>query len=59
MLYISNISYISTIIHKIFEKSSSLHVKECSTGKVRFPFFQKIFISTDKVFISGGGMDTR
>ena len=51
----------ATIIHKIFEANSSLHVKRHATGKVQelISVFQETFISTYKIFISGGGMSTR
>ena len=42
-----------TIIHKIFETNSSLHVKWHATGKVQefISVFQEIFISSYKIFI--------
>ena len=46
------------IIHKIFERNSSFYVKYRTTGKVQF-FFQEIFTSIDKIFISEGGLNTR
>ena len=39
-----------TVIHKIFQTKSNLHVK--FQGKNSFSVFEEIFISSDKVFIS-------
>ena len=44
----------STSIHKIFETNSSFHVKQHTMAKV-----QEIATSTNKIFISGGGLSTR
>ena len=47
------------IIDKIFERNCSFHVKQCTTGKVRFLFFTTFFANTNKIFVSGGGLCTR
>ena len=38
-------------MHKTFETSSNFHVKQRTTGRV-----QGFFASTNKIFISGGGL---
>ena len=43
---------------QIFETNSSFHVKQ-SLRKNSVSIFQEIFSSTDKIFISGGGLSTR
>ena len=42
-----------TVIHDIFETNSEHY------GKSSISVFQKIFASTDKIVISGGGLSTR
>ena len=55
LVYNDNINFIlPTIIHEIYWTNSSFHVKKLTTGKV-----QKIFTSTDKIVILGGGLSTR
>ena len=38
-----------TIIHKIFEKNSSFHVKQCTMGKVQFLFFRSILLDWENI----------
>ena len=44
---------------KIFETNSSFHVKQRMLRESPSSVFQEIFTSTDKIFISGGGLITR
>ena len=46
-----------TSTHKIFQKNSSFHVKQRTTGKVRF-LFQESFAIIDKIFFLGGKLGT-
>ena len=38
------VKYHATTIHKIFETRSSFHVKQRTTGKVQFPFFNSFLL---------------
>ena len=49
---------IVTIAHKILETNWSFYV-EFRTTKSSISVFQETFSSTDKIFISGGGLRTR
>ena len=50
----------ATIIHKIFETNSCMFpCKTAHYGENWFSVFQQIYSSTDKIFISGGGLSTR
>ena len=48
-----------TIMDKAFETNSSFHVKQDTTGKFQFPFFQEFFASIGKSSILGGGLSAR
>ena len=48
-----------TIMDKAFETNSSFHVKQDTTEKFQFPFFQEFFASIDKNSILGGGFGAR
>ena len=39
---------VATKIHKIFETSSSFHVKQCTTGKVPFLLFRRLLLVLKK-----------
>ena len=47
-----------TIMDKAFETGSSFHVKQVTTGKFQFLFFQEFFASIGKTSILGGGLST-
>ena len=50
----------ATIIHKMFETNSCMFpCKTAHYGENWFSVFQQIYSSTDKIFISGGGLSTR
>ena len=44
---------------KTFETNSSFHVKEGTTGKFQFLFFQEFFAGIEKTSILGGRLSTR
>ena len=48
----------STIIRKILETNSSLY-EITHYGVSSISIFQEIFASTDKTFVSGGGLSNR
>ena len=39
-----------TIIHEIFETSSSFHVKLCTAGKVQYLFFKSLLLALTRFF---------
>ena len=46
--------FAETTIHKIFDRNSSFHVKQLTTGKVEFLFFQRILQLITKLLFRGG-----
>ena len=45
-------SFPERMIHKILETNSSFHVKQCTTGKVKFLFFKTFLLILRKLLFS-------